>query len=73
MNILKSFVDSQGNRQRPGDEVPDTYDKPTLAHYERMGMIGPAEVQAPAEKPVKKAKPVAPEVTQAAAPAETKA
>jgi hypothetical protein len=55
MQALKSFLDGQGRRIRPGDELdPDQYDAATIAHYERHGMTGlsvPAEqtTAAPAE------------------------
>jgi hypothetical protein len=43
MQALKSFLDGQGRRIKPGDELePDQYDVGTIAHYERHGMVGPS-------------------------------
>ena len=75
MQILKSFIDSQGRKQEPGGPVPDDYDKQALEHYERYGMVGePAPDDGPdavAKKPAK-AKQPKPDNTQATGPQETK-
>lgn len=82
MHALKSFIDGQGRRIKPGDEMPDDYDAQTLAHYQHHGMVGQsAEAQKPA-RPGKREKPVTtspavppligPSETKPAAPEETK-
>lgn len=63
MKILKTFVDSQGNKHRPGGDVPKAWDKPTLEHYKRYGMVG---------DPPKTRKPAGPKETKPAGPSETK-
>lgn len=59
----KTFIDGKGERVSPGDEIEaGRYDEPTLAHYDRLKMVGeanplePAETKpaAPKEKKVKK-------------------
>jgi hypothetical protein len=53
----KHFIDGANNRVSKGEEIkPDKYDRVTMDHYERYGMVG-------AEKPV-----VAPKVTKPAFP-----
>lgn len=54
MEVLKTFV-RLGKRYRPGDDPPDDLDAPTLAHYQRHGMLGTpgtaaAQGQAPAQR-----------------------
>ena len=63
MKILKTFVDGLGNKHRPGGDVPRDWDKPTLEHYKRYGMVG---------DPPKTRKPAAPKQTKPAGPGETK-
>ncbi|SFB96565.1 hypothetical protein SAMN05216344_106119 [Polaromonas sp. OV174] len=50
MQVLKSFVDGQGRRMKPGADLPTDYDSVTLKHYQRYGMVGEALATA---KPVK--------------------
>jgi hypothetical protein len=63
MKILKTFVDSKGVKHRPGGDVPKDWDKSTLEHYKRHGMVG---------DPPKPRKPVGPKETKPAGPGETK-
>lgn len=71
MKIAKAFIDGQGRRMKPGMDVPADYDKQTMAHYLRRGMV--AEVVKPAE-PARKARArPAPAETKPAAPAEVSA
>lgn len=52
MKVLKTFLDGTGRRLKPGMDVPSGYDKPTLAHYTRLGMIGePPKAAQPGNKP----------------------
>lgn len=81
MEVLKTFV-RQGKRYRPGDDPPPELDAPTVAHYQRHGMLGkPAASAAPASgtrlptprqqrtpKTVER-KPAAPQQAPLAAPA----
>lgn len=62
MQALKPFLDTQNRRIVRGQDVPDDYDRQTLAHYERLGMIGPREP----EKAVKVPKPAKPTETKQA-------
>ena len=69
MQILKTFIDGEGRRHKVGDPVPQTWDKPTLSHYLRHGMIGaPVKAKIAHSKPTK----VRPAITKPAAPTETK-
>lgn len=43
MQILKTFVDSQGTRHKIGAAVPENWDKATLEHYMHHGMVGTAD------------------------------
>jgi hypothetical protein len=63
MQALKSFIDSQGRRLRPGDTLPSDYDSQTLTHYARHGMVGEQEKLS---KPVKTVRAPKPEKLQAA-------
>jgi hypothetical protein len=40
MKNLKTFVDITGKRVTKGEPVSTAYDKDTLAHYKRHGLIG---------------------------------
>ena len=52
MQVLKTFLDGTGRRLKPGMDVPSGYDKQTLAHYTRLGMIGePPKAAQPGHKP----------------------
>lgn len=52
MKVLKTFLDGKGRRLKPGMDVPSDYDKPTLSHYTRLGMIGePPKAAQPGNKP----------------------
>ena len=69
MQILKTFIDSEGHRHKVGGPVPQAWDKPTLAHYLRHGMIGaPVKAKTAPSKPAK----ARPSITKSAAPTETK-
>jgi uncharacterized membrane protein len=64
----KTFMDGQGRIVRAGTPLPSDYDKPTLAHYTRLGMAAAAP-----QKNKPGPRPIAPVVTKPAAPEETKA
>jgi hypothetical protein len=68
MQALKSFIDSQGRRLRPGDTLPGDYDGPTLKHYARHGMVGEPQKSVKSEKPARATRLPAPAVTKPAAP-----
>ena len=58
MQILKSFIDVDGVKRKPGQQVPSEWDKARIEHYARHGMVGESTDGArrgPAEK--KPAKP----------------
>lgn len=40
MQALKPYLDTKNRRIARGQSVPDDYDKPTIAHYERLRLIG---------------------------------
>lgn len=63
MQVLKSFVDGQGRRLKPGDTLPSGYDTQTLKHYAHHGMVGEPT---PSPKPLKSARAVRLDKTQAA-------
>lgn len=69
---LKKFIDGRGRRISIGDPLPPDYDKPTLAHYERHGMVGEAPKSA-AKAPVRSPKPAVPNETKPAALSQTAA
>jgi hypothetical protein len=71
MKTLKSFIDVTGRRVNRGDPVSKDYDKDTLAHYTRLGLIPQASAATPAKTRIPKpaeTKPAAPQETKPAAP-----
>lgn len=64
----KSYMDGKGRMIGAGDTMPDDYDKPTLEHYKRLGIVAPEET--PEQKGEAKAKAKA--EAKAAAEAEAK-
>lgn len=74
MDAAKSFIRA-GKRYRPGDPLPEDLDKPTLAHYQRHGMVreaAPSETK-PAQPGRKQATPKQPKQVADPKPSETKA
>ena len=70
MKALKNFLDVAGRRVKKGDDIgASAYDKATLAHYTRHGLVGtPADAPAaPAPRRQRQAKPAE---TKPAAPQE---
>ena len=68
MQALKNFLDAKNRRITRGQELPADYDKQTLEHYPRLGMVGePAK----APKPPRAAKAPKPSETKPAGPQET--
>lgn len=50
LKTLKTFLDVNGRRVAKGQDVPaDAYDKDTLAHYQRHGLVGQPAAQPPAQ------------------------
>jgi len=72
MQILKTFVDGSGKRHKVGADAPKEWDKATLAHYLRHGMVGEPPRARRASKPTS-TKPAGPEEIQSAAPQEAPA
>lgn len=70
MQVLKSFIDGQGRRLNPGDPMSEDYDKPTIAHYLRHGMVGEPTATAEAPKASRPRKDPAPQETQVTRPAQ---
>lgn len=69
MKALKNFLDVTGRRVKKGDDVSNAYDKATLAHYTRHGLVGtPAE--APAAPAPRRPRQPKPAETKPAAPQE---
>lgn len=70
LQALKKFIDGRGRRISVGDTLPTDYDKATLAHYQRHGMVGePAKTKRSAAKPTE-TKPAGPAETKPADPAQ---
>ncbi len=67
LKTLKPFIDVNGRRVAKWQDVPaDAYDKATLAHYRRHGLVGEPAAD-PAAQPAR-----APRAPRTARPAETK-
>ena len=67
LKTLKTFVDVNGRRVGKGLDVPaDAYDKDTMAHYQRHGMVGQPAAH-PAAQPAR-----APRSPRTPRPTETK-
>ena len=56
MKAKKTYIDSKQRKILAGEEMPKDYDKPTINHYKKMGIIGPTEIKPSKPKVTKKKK-----------------